>query len=102
MGCTCAGPRLSTALFLKQGPGHLTARQNQALLTGTAQLDFTPRGENLAVHHAGFSVAVCREGRVFVWGDSAHGCLGVGHVQATFLPRVIPSLEGYVVRQVKD
>jgi hypothetical protein len=49
----------------------------------------TPRGCNLAVTHAGFSVAVTRAGQVWVWGDGAHGCLGLGHVahQRCLFPR---------------
>ena len=93
--CLCLCLCLFLCLCVEQGSGCVTARLN-----GTAQLGFTPRGEHFAVTHAGFSVAVCRKGRVYTWGDSAQGCLGLGHVTASFLPRAIPSLQGYVVRQV--
>ena len=75
-------------------------RIDSSCLKSSAQLDFTPRGENLAVQHAGFSAAVSVDGKVFVWGDSAHGCLGLGHVQVCFMPRTIPALAKYVVHQV--
>ena len=54
---------------------------SESILSSGSQLDFTPRGCNLAVQHAAFSAAVTKSGRLFVWGDHAHGCLGLGHVQ---------------------
>ena len=54
---------------------------SESILASGSQLDFTPRGCNLAVQHAAFSAAVTKRGRLFVWGDHAHGCLGLGHVQ---------------------
>jgi alpha-tubulin suppressor-like RCC1 family protein len=75
-------------------------RLSSSCLNSSAQVDLTPRGENLAVKHAGFSVAVSRDGQVFAWGDSAHGCLGLGHVQMSFVPRAIPALSKYVVHRV--
>mmetsp|Transcript_18553 Transcript_18553/g.42344 ORF Transcript_18553/g.42344 Transcript_18553/m.42344 type:complete len:285 (+) Transcript_18553:588-1442(+) len=63
-------------------------------------LHFTPRGVNLAVLHAGFCVGVSCGGEVFVWGDGAHGCLGLGHLAACFAPRPLPALAGIPVLEV--
>ena len=90
--------RLHSARVRGQGSGSLTARQNRALLSSGSQLEFTPRGIHFHVTHAGFSVAVCRDGRVYAWGDSAHGCLGLGHVQASQCASKEPLTRGRLVK----